>query len=140
MTAKSRVAPLKVSVTVPRLETTAGTVSVKVGSMVQEELDIPDLLPTTYWTDSTIALGYLANETKRFRTYVANRVSLIHEYSDVHQWRHVPTEDNPADLASRGLSPRCKEKVRLYFDGPRFLWKTEAVSYTHLTLPTILRV
>ena len=57
VTAKSRVAPMKLSVTVPRLEVTAGTVSVKVGSMVEEELDISDLLPTTYWTDSTIVLG-----------------------------------------------------------------------------------
>ena len=70
VTAKSRVAPLK-SVTMPRLELTAGTVSVKVAALVSEELDFPDLT-VTYWTDSTIVLGYIANEEKRFRTCVAS--------------------------------------------------------------------
>ena len=32
---------------------------------------------------------------------MANRVRKIREHSDV-VWRHVPTQDNPADLASRG--------------------------------------
>ena len=124
VTAKSRVAPLKKSVTIPRLELTAGTVNVKVAAMLNEELDIPDL-PITYWTDSTIVLGYLLNTTKRFRTYVANRVSIINDYSENQQWRQVRSEDNPADFASRGLSPKCKEKVDMWFNGPSFLWKGE---------------
>ena len=123
VTGKSRVAPLK-SVTIPRLELTAATISVKVGALVKEELDTLDM-DITYWTDSTIVLGYIANETKRFRTYERNRVNTIHRYSDKGAWRHVPSEANPADLASRGLSPSCKEKIRMWFDGPSFLWKNE---------------
>ena len=123
VTAKARVAPLK-SITIPRLELTAGTVSVKVAAMLQEELDFADL-PTTYWTDSNIVLGYINNEGKRFRTYVANRLNLIHTYSSKDQWRYVNTDDNPADYASRGLSPKCESKVRVWFDGPDFLWMNE---------------
>ena len=125
VTGKSRVAPIKKSITIPRLELVAGTVSAKVAAHVKEELDISDL-PVTFWTDSAIVLGYLANETKRFRTFVANRVSMINNYSDKLQWRHVPSEDNPADLASRGLSPKCKEKVEMWFNGPSFLLKDES--------------
>ena len=121
---KARVAPLK-SVTIPRLELTAATVSVKVGDLIQEELDVSDLT-VTYWTDSTIVLGYIANETTRFRTYERNRVNTIHRYSNKDAWRHVPTDENPADLASRGLSPRCKGKVDMWFNGPSFLWKDES--------------
>lgn len=121
--AKSRVAPLD-SKTMPRLELTAGTVSVKVVTSLLEELGCPDLV-VFYWTDSTIVLGYICNKTKRFRTYVANRVSLIHDYSSELQWRHVISEDNPADFTSRGLSPNSVEKVKMYFDGPTFLWEEE---------------
>ena len=121
--AKSHVAPLD-SKTIPRLELTAGTVSVKVAALLLEELGCPDLV-VFYWTDSTIVLGYICNKTKRFRTYVANRVSLIHDYSSELQWRHVISEDNPADFTSRGLSPNSVEKVKKYFDGPTFLWEEE---------------
>ena len=123
VTAKSRVAPLK-SITIPRLELTAATVSVKVAAMLKEELDFKDI-PTTYWTDSSIVLGYINNEHKRFRTYVANRLNLVHTYSERNQWRYVSSEDNPADYASRGLSPKDKGKVKVWFDGPDFLWMPE---------------
>ena len=123
VTGKSRVAPLK-SVTIPRLELTAATVSVKVGSLVIEELDIPNL-PVVYWTDSTIVLGYIDNETTRFNTFERNRINTIHRLSQKEWWRYVPSEDNPADFASRGLSPKCSKKVQMWFNGPPFLWKNE---------------
>ena len=122
--AKSRVSPLKF-VRIPRLELTASAVSVKVSALLLEEIDCPEM-DVHFWTDSTIVLGYIRNETKRFRTYVANRIHTIHSYSSVNQWRHVPSELNPADLASRGLSPASTEKVRMWFDGPDFLWKDES--------------
>ena len=35
--------------------------------------------------------------------HVANRVAEILENSNDHQWRYVPTKENPADDASSGL-------------------------------------
>ena len=35
------------------------------------------------------------------------------------------SEDNPADLASRGFSPKESEKVHLWFEGPAFLKESE---------------
>ena len=49
-------------------------------------------------------LAYLANDAKRFHTYVANRVQQIKNHTDVSQWRHVPTDEDPADLALRGTT------------------------------------
>ena len=34
------------------------------------------------WTDRKVVLGYIANETKRFHLFVANRVGFIHSSSD----------------------------------------------------------
>ena len=50
-----------------------------------------------------IVLRYIFNETRRFVTFVANRVAVFREGSKPSQWRHVRSEANPADLASRGI-------------------------------------
>ena len=98
---KARVAPLK-PVTIPRLELTAAVVAVRVDKMLQAELQLP-LERSVFWTDSTSVLKYIKNEDKRFQTFVANRVTTIRDHSDVSQWRYVPTSQNPADDASRGI-------------------------------------
>lgn len=75
MTGKARVAPLK-QPTIPRMELTAATVAVKMDKAQRRELQL-ELADSVFWTDSTAVLKYLQNETTRFRTFVANRVSAI---------------------------------------------------------------
>lgn len=110
----------------PRLELTAATLAVKVDKQIREELDIP-IDRVIFWTDSTIVLRYIANTSKRFQTFVANRLQIIHDASSPCQWRHVSTKLNPADLASRGLSiggtDRAECNLKFWFNGPDFLWQ-----------------
>jgi hypothetical protein len=119
---KSRVCPLK-PVTVPRLELTAATISVKVGRMLKTELQYMDV-ESTYWTDSKAVLGYISNDVRRFHMFVAKRVQLIRENSAVESWNYVTTDNNPADDASRGI--RCTDLSvgHRWFKGPDFLWQT----------------
>ena len=56
-----------------------------------------------YWKDSTFALNYIKNDDKRFQTFVANQIALIHDGSEPSQWRYIPSKQNPADDAYRGL-------------------------------------
>ena len=51
-----------------------------------------------------IVLQYIYSCSKRFQTFVANRLSVIHDWSMPRQWRKVDTKDNPADDVSRGLN------------------------------------
>ncbi|XP_070212738.1 uncharacterized protein [Littorina saxatilis] len=120
--AKGRVAPLK-QVTVPRLELQAATLSAKMSSFLEKELKY-EKLEHVFWTDSTIVLAYLANQQKRFHVFVANRISQILRVSSVSQWNHVPTEQNPADHASRGLSVK-ELNASTWFSGPQFLWQSD---------------
>ena len=122
--AKSRVAPLK-TITIPRMELTAAVVSVKLHKFITEQLDLP-INKTIFWTDSTIALQYIRNEARRFQTFVANRLSVIHDASSPRQWRHVDSLRNPADYASRGFSGSKTQKLKHWFNGPPFLGQVES--------------
>ena len=121
---KSRVAPLKV-MSIPRLELTAAVVAAKLNRLIRNELEYP-IDDTVFWTDSTVVLQYIRNESRRFQMFVTNRVAMIHEESTPKQWRHVNTESNPADVASRGAKGSELHKMDLWLHGPMFLRKDEA--------------
>lgn len=71
------------------------------------------------FTDSRIVLGYILNQTRRFHTYVANRVQRIRHHSDPEQWNYISTEDNPADVGSRGVLAN-ELTQSLWFQGPSY--------------------
>ena len=120
---KARVAPLKM-VTMPRLELTAATVAVKLHKQIKEELTLP-IHEVIFWTDSTIILQYINNSHTRFQTFVANRLATIHDLSNPSQWRYVSSDLNPADIASRGLRPYERAKLKIWLEGPKFLLQEE---------------
>ncbi|XP_076036814.1 uncharacterized protein LOC143022477 [Oratosquilla oratoria] len=117
LASKARVAPIK-GVTIPRLEISAAVEAAKLDVVVKRELDIP-LLKSNFWSDSTIALAYIQNETRRFKTFVANRVTLIRQVSEANQWHHVSGDENPADVLSRGCF--VDNLPASWFNGPPFL-------------------
>ena len=81
------------------------------------ELTIDEVV---YYTDSKVVLGYINNESKRFYVYVANRVQLIRNLSEPHQWRYIQTDENPADLATRGIDA-SKLADSVWLNGPEVL-------------------
>ncbi|XP_077997424.1 uncharacterized protein LOC144450652 [Glandiceps talaboti] len=121
--AKSRLAPIH-QITVPRLELCAAVTTIRMDSLLRNELSMP-LQESVFWTDSTTILHYIWSKTKRFQTFVANRLATIHEGSSPSQWRYVNSKDNPADDASRGLNAKTMLERRRWCEGPEFLWKSE---------------
>lgn len=73
------------------------------------------------WSDSTIVLGWINTAPNLFKTFVANRVSEIQSNTKSEQWRHVDSQDNPADLLSRGMHPKLLKFCSLWWHGPQFL-------------------
>lgn len=119
---KARVSPRK-SITIPHLELTAAVVSVKVHALLNQELQFDNALHY-FWTDSSVVLGYIMNDARRFHVFVGNRVQQIRDHTNPSQWRYVSSKDNPADIASRGAT--ASELISSsWLSGPQFLWRNE---------------
>lgn len=71
--------------------------------------------------DATIVLSWLQSYPARWDTFVANRVSKIQDILPASQWSHVQSSENPADCASRGISPSELASHSLWWHGPSFL-------------------
>ena len=69
------------------------------------------------WLVSTVALHWI-RDASEYKQFVGNRVRKIKEKESV-IWRHVPTQENPAELGSRG-GPVNKDNV-LWWEGPNWL-------------------
>ena len=98
--------------------------SVRMNQTLQEEFQLK-FDGMSLWTDSTTIHQYIKNEDKRFYTSVANRLTVIHNGSEPSQWNYVPTNINPVDNVSRGLTVRLLNNER-WFRGPAFLWEDKS--------------
>ena len=106
------------------MELTAATVAVRADKMLRNELEI-QIDSSEFWTDSMSVLRYIRNQTSRFHTFVANRLTVIHDGSNVENWHYVNTKLNPADLASRGLPVDKNKWTKLWIMAPDFLWSVQ---------------
>ena len=121
--AKVRLVPLKIGSlkTIPRIELNAAKLAVVLYLKLNKELTL-GWSNTYFWSDSSIVLSYINSDSTRFQRFVTNRVSFIRTHSSVQQWYHIPGDQNPADVLSRGI--KCAKSFannELWFNGPSFL-------------------
>ena len=117
---KSRVAPIKLH-TIPRMELQAAMTCARIGRLVNSQLQYKGVpVENHYWTDSRVVLGYVNNEARRFKVFEANRIQEIRNLTEPEQWGHVDTAHNPADHASRGMTPEKLQRSN-WFTGPTIL-------------------
>ncbi|CAG2210353.1 unnamed protein product [Mytilus edulis] len=97
--AKTRVAPVK-CLTLPQLELMAAIIGARLAAHLHSTLNYPKIV---FWSDSSIVLHWLTS-TKTLKRFIANRVKEITELTHPYKWRYCPTDNNPADLLTRGLT------------------------------------
>jgi hypothetical protein len=73
------------------------------------------------WSYATVALGWICNDTKRWKTFVANHVSEIQTYTMPSQLKHCSGVDNRADYLSRGVTAERLKKLRAWWYVPSWL-------------------
>ena len=122
---KAKLAPTK-TVTLPRLELMAATKAVEIAEYTRQQLRLPDDTQTKFFTDSLIVYHWIQSQPHMHKTFVANRIAKIQSLSSPHDWSHINTEENVADMPSRHTTPWNDTNRDLFHHGPP--WATADLS------------
>ena len=118
--AKSRVAPLKV-LSLPQLELMAALIGTRLAKFLLDTLSsrYPNL-KVKIWSDSEIVL-YWINSNRKLKQFVMHRINEMKGLFPVSTWNHCPTDQNPADLLTRGITTSQLQLSSLWNNGPTWL-------------------
>ena len=131
---KSHVVPTKMALnptdgaiphcdSIPRLELVAGKLAAQWRDLLIRESG--ETFENIYlFSDSLTLLNWLFDFSKRFRTFENFRIEGIRALTELNEWHHVPSKQNPADLASKGIKGNDSKSWAFYHQGPEFLLST----------------
>lgn len=117
---KNRVAPKK-KLTIPRLELMGALLLSRLMAVVVAFLKHLKFEKILYYCDSMNVLYWIRSEHRMWCVFVACRIKEINALSNFMDWIYVRTDLNPADIATRGLTPEELVDNKFYFEGPEFV-------------------
>ena len=105
---------------IPRLELTAARLAAVIRDQIcregGEKFD-----RVVMFTDSNTVLNWICDYDRKFKTFENFRVKKIRLLTEISEWRHVPSKDNPADICSHGLNANETDKWSFFHTGPKWL-------------------
>ena len=117
--AKCRVNPARNPHTLARLELMASLAAARMLDHFRTSTDLQE--KATLWTDSGIAYFWIGKSPKSCLEWVSKRVEEIQKLTTGDEWRHLPGLENPADLATRGISAEELISSKFWLQGPSWL-------------------
>jgi len=69
-------------------------------------LKLFDVKMGSCFADLRVALYWIQGEAKQWKQFVHKKAVEIRKLVPVKNWRHCAGKDNPADMRSRGISPK----------------------------------
>ena len=117
--AKSKLNDLK-PMTIPALELKAAVAGFKAAEFIATSLSL-DVKHFRFWSDSKCLHHWLQTPAATLQRGIRNSVSFLQSVTEPSQWLFVPTDLNPADVASRGSSVKALINDTLWWSGPAFL-------------------
>ncbi|XP_014203559.1 uncharacterized protein LOC106635883 [Copidosoma floridanum] len=106
--------------TIPRLELCAALLTAKLLRSMAEELAVP-IERCHAWCDSQIVLHWVGSDQPTNNTLVDNYVAQIQDTLPSSAWRYVPSQSNPADVATRSADMSGLRQQLLWWEGPPIL-------------------
>ena len=127
------------SQTIPVLELEALMVAYKVLQIINRVYRMPQD-KIHFWSDSYNALSWVKMPARDLPRPIARRSTTLRENTIIENWHHVPGEDNPADVLSRGCKAVQLVDHKLWWHGPKFLstkqWPPDTIkAKPHVPLP-----
>jgi hypothetical protein len=114
---KTRIAPQE-PLSIPRLELQTALLATRLSKTLRHEL--PFLIHrVVLWSDSQTVLGWLRSTHRRYSAFVSHRIGEILEFSEINDWRWVPTKQNVADDATKWND--IPNITKRWLSGPDFL-------------------
>ncbi|CAO4372442.1 unnamed protein product [Caenorhabditis nigoni] len=114
------------NMTIPKMELTAIIIGTNLAITAMKEIRIP-VVEICFLTDSSISFFWILKEHST-RPYVSNRVNDYHTNKSWIEKKgtevallHCPTEFNPSDVATRGLTTPEYNENQQWPHGPKFL-------------------
>ena len=122
LSAKTKLSPIK-QISIPRLELSAAALGCKLLKACLDAFSSQKkpMLKPIGWTDSTVVLSWINDHPAKWSYFVGIRTTAIQEIIPPASWKHVPSAENPADCASRGLAPSLLLSHKLWWNGPSWL-------------------
>ena len=135
VTSKTRVAPLHKQ-TIPRLELLSAVLLSRLVSTVHEiMMRTFDMEQTICYTDSEITMHWIKGHDKAWKPFVQNRVQEIRQRIPSEFWYHCISQENPADIPSRGLAAQELQQCQMWWHGPAWIGKGNNEKWEKEELP-----